>query len=107
MKKHKMYCKDGKVHEVSSVKKHKALMKKGCGHKKKKGVNYKPANTDDKKKPAEKKELPVKTHPHYGFTYRTREERERKLVAVHEKIHGRGRGTSGGGNSGQQGQRSR
>lgn len=29
-----MYCKDGKVHEVNSLKKHKALLKKGCGHKK-------------------------------------------------------------------------
>jgi hypothetical protein len=38
MKKHKMYCKDGSVHDVSSVKKHKALMKKGCGHKKPKNA---------------------------------------------------------------------
>ena len=105
MKKHKMYCKDGKVHEVSSVKKHKALMKKGCGHKKKKGVNYKPANTDDKKK-TEEKQPPLK-RSRYGFTYRTREEREQKLIAYSKRIKGQGRGTSGGGNSGQQGQHSR
>jgi hypothetical protein len=97
MKKHKMYCKDGKVHEVSSVKKHKALMKKGCGHKPLKGVNYKPKNTDDKKK-----QPPLKKSK-YGFTYRTREERERKLVEYSNRIQGKGRGTAGGGNSGQQG----
>ena len=34
MPSHKMYCKDGSVHDVTSLKKHKALMKKGCGHKK-------------------------------------------------------------------------
>ena len=33
-KKHKMYCKDGSVHNVDTLKKHKALLKKGCGHKK-------------------------------------------------------------------------
>ena len=38
MKKHKMYCKDGSVHNVSSLRKHKALMKKGCGHKKPKNA---------------------------------------------------------------------
>jgi len=42
MKAHKMYCKDGSVHNVTSLKKHNALKKKGCGHKKKKDVNYKP-----------------------------------------------------------------
>ncbi len=34
MKAHKMYCKDGSIKNVTSFKKHKALMKKGCGHKK-------------------------------------------------------------------------
>ena len=34
MKAHKMYCKDGSIHNVTSFKKNKALMKKGCGHKK-------------------------------------------------------------------------
>ena len=53
MKKHKMYCKDGKVHEVSSLKKHKALMKKGCGHKPLKGVDYKPKDFK-KSKPSKK-----------------------------------------------------
>lgn len=79
MKAHKMYCKDGSVHHVTSIKKHKALMKKGCGHKKKKGVDYKPKNTDDKKK-----EQPVKKS-RYGFTYRTEEERKQKLDAIHKK----------------------
>ena len=32
---HKMYCKDGSVHSVTSLKKHNALKKKGCGEKKK------------------------------------------------------------------------
>ena len=31
---HKMYCKDGSGHDVKTYKEHKALMKKGCGHKK-------------------------------------------------------------------------
>ena len=53
MPSHKMYCKDGSVHDVTSLKKHKALMKKGCGHKKKKGVDYKPANFK-KSKPSKK-----------------------------------------------------
>ena len=35
---HKMYCKDGSVHNVTSLKEHKALMKKGCGHKKNKNA---------------------------------------------------------------------
>jgi|TARA_R100001224_G_scaffold31407_1_gene17319 hypothetical protein len=39
MKAHKMYCKDGSIHNVTSFKKHKALMKKGCGHKKPKNAN--------------------------------------------------------------------
>jgi len=34
VKPHKMYCKDGSVHDVKTYKEHKALMKKGCGHKK-------------------------------------------------------------------------
>tara|TARA_E500000305_G_scaffold23999_1_gene18073 strand:- start:1239 stop:1388 length:150 start_codon:yes stop_codon:yes gene_type:complete len=34
MEMHKMYCKDGSVHNVDTLKKHKALMKKGCDHKK-------------------------------------------------------------------------
>ena len=38
VKPHKMYCKDGSVHDVTSLKKHKALMKKGCGHKKPKNA---------------------------------------------------------------------
>ena len=38
IKAHKMYCKDGSVHNVTSFKKHKALMKKGCGHKKPKNA---------------------------------------------------------------------
>jgi hypothetical protein len=32
VKVHKMYCKDGSVHNVDTLKKHKALLKKGCGH---------------------------------------------------------------------------
>ena len=34
-----MYCKDGSIHMPSSFKKHKALMKKGCGHKKPKNAD--------------------------------------------------------------------
>ena len=34
MEMHKMYCKDGSVYNVDTLKEHKALMKKGCGHKK-------------------------------------------------------------------------
>jgi hypothetical protein len=30
-----MYCKDGTVHNVKTLKEHNALMKKGCDHKKK------------------------------------------------------------------------
>ena len=39
MKAHKMYCKDGSIHNVTSFKKHKALMKKGCGHKQPKNAD--------------------------------------------------------------------
>ena len=39
MKAHKMYCKDGSIHNVTSFKKHKALMKKGSGHKKPKNAD--------------------------------------------------------------------
>ena len=38
MPSHKMYCKDGSVHNVTSLKKHKALIKKGCGEKKPKNA---------------------------------------------------------------------
>ena len=78
MKKHKMYCKDGKVHEVSSVKKHKALMKKGCGHKKKKGVNYKPANTGGEKKPVVVKANTTGGKEKY-------EKRAKRLAELHKK----------------------
>ena len=78
MKKHKMYCKDGKVHEVSSVKKHKALMKKGCGHKPLKGVDYKPKNTGDKKKPVVIKANTAEGKKKY-------EERGKKLTTIHNK----------------------
>ena len=40
-KPHKMYCKDGTVHNVSTYKEHKALMKKGCNHKKPKNGSKK------------------------------------------------------------------
>ena len=41
VKPHKMYCKDGTVHNVSTYKEHKALMKKGCNHKKPKNGSKK------------------------------------------------------------------
>jgi len=53
MPSHKMYCKDGSIHDVTSLKKHNALKKKGCGHKKLKGVDYKPQDFK-KSKPSKK-----------------------------------------------------
>ncbi len=50
---HKMYCPDGKVHSVNTMKKHKDLMKKGCDHKKstlKKGQSGKNTMVKDKEK---------------------------------------------------------
>ena len=32
-KAHKMYCKDGSIHNAKTYKEHMALKKKGCGHK--------------------------------------------------------------------------
>ena len=32
-KPHKMYCKDGSIHNAKTYKEHMALKKKGCGHK--------------------------------------------------------------------------
>tara|TARA_Y100000592_G_C5364200_1_gene265183 strand:+ start:75 stop:233 length:159 start_codon:yes stop_codon:yes gene_type:complete len=43
-KKHKMYChKEGTVHMANVLADHERLKKKGCGHKAKKGMQYKPA----------------------------------------------------------------
>jgi len=64
--------------------------------------NFSEKDTNTIKKSTQGK-LAVKTHPKYGFTYRTREERAEKLTTIHRRMHGRGRGTAGGGNSGQQG----